>query len=454
VAAQDLRTSPAHVRDSRGGRRGPRGRVLRALRNPLYRSGYALLANTAGTTIVGVVFWAVAAHLYDRQALGRSSALIAALILVSSLAQLNLINALPRFLPQAGARAGHLISYSYLASSIAALIGGLAFVLVLPALNAQWHFVGASAPLAAMFVAATVVWGVFALQDAALTGLHRAVIVPVENTGYGVLKLILLIGVAGMLRSTGIFVSWVIPLAVTVPAVNWLIFRRYLRDRVPAPADTTLRARQVVRHASVDYLGSLFAQAYGNLLPLLVLSTLGAAANGDFYIAWTIGAGLQLVAVNFGTSLLFEGSAAPHRLAELTRGVLIRCAVVTVPGAAVLLLAAGPILSIYGHQYAVHASLLLGLLALATLPRCLVVLTWSLDRIAGRVGRAALTQLALAVLVLGGSWLLLGPMGIDGVGLAWAGGNLLVAIARLPTIARAGKLLSAARPTSAALDQG
>lgn len=419
--------------------RSRRGRARDALQNPLYRSGYALVANTVGTTVVGFVFWAVAAHLYDRQALGRSSALIAALVGVSSLAQLNLVNALPRFLPQAGRRSGHLISYSYAASSTAALAAGLAFVTVLPRLNSQWQFLAGSAPLAVMFVAAAIVWGVFALQDAALTGLHHAVVVPVENTAYGVCKLLLLVGVAGSLPSTGIFVSWVIPLAITVPAVNWLIFRRYLKGRDSAAAAPGLRARAVLRHASIDYVGSLFGQAYGNLLPLVILSTLGAAANGNFFIAWTIAAGLQLVAVNFGTSLLVEGAAAHDRLAELTRGVLVRCAVATVPGAAVLLLAAGPILSIYGHEYAVHAAGLLGLLAVASLPRCLVVVTWSLDRIEGRVGRAAWTQLALAVLVLGGSGLLVRLTGIDGAGLAWLGGNLVIAIVRFPTIARAAR---------------
>lgn len=413
-----------------------RGGAVGALRNPLYRSGYALLANTVGTTVVGVAFWAVAAHLYSRQALGRSSALVSALILVSSLAQLNLINALPRFLPKAGPRVAQFISYCYAASAIAALVGGVAFVVVLPSLNSQWRFVGDSMSLAVLFVAATVVWGVFALQDAALIGLHRAVIVPLENTAYGVLKLVLLVALAGLLRWTGIIVSWVIPLAVTVPAVNWLIFRRYVKRSAFADATPELRARQVVHHASIDYVGALFAQAYANLLPLIVLSILGAAANANFYIAWTIGTGLQLVAVNFGTSLLVEGAAAPHQVAELTRGVLIRCTVVMVPGALVLTLAARPILKIYGSEYALHASTSLALLALASIPRCIVMVSWSLDRIESRVGRAAWTQLSLTVLVLGGSWILLRHFGTDGVGLAWLGGNLVVAAVRVPTIVR------------------
>ena len=425
---QEQRVSAARSRGGRG---------FAALRDPLYRSSYALVANTVASTAVGIVYWAVAAHFYDRQALGRSAALVSALILVSSFAQLNLANTLPRFIPQAGRSAGKFIAYSYGASSCAALIGGLAFVTVLPRLSTEWQFVGDSVPLAVAFVAAVVVWGVFTLQDAALLSLHRPVLVPVENFVYGVCKLLMLVGIVLLLPSTGVFFSWVVPLAVTVPAVNWLIFHRYLKEPASAVVPGGLHPREVVRFASVDYLGSVLSQAYGNLLPLLVLSTLGAAANGSFYIAWTIASGLVLLAANFGTSLLVEGAAAPHRLAELTRGVLARCVVITSLGAAVLILAARPILYIYGSGYAVHATSLLRLLAVGTIPSCLVVVAVSLDRVAGRVGRATLTRLVLTVLVLGGSWLLVRKVGIDGVAFAWGGSNLVVALARFPTIASA-----------------
>jgi O-antigen/teichoic acid export membrane protein len=434
---QARKVRPAHSRD--------RG-AFAALRDPLYRSGYALIVNTAGTTTVGIVYWAVAAHLYDRQALGRSSALVAALILVSTFAQLNLANTLPRFIPKAGRSAGKFIAYSYGASSCAALVGGAAFVTVLPRLSSQWQFVGDSVSLAVAFIAATVVWGVFALQDIALLSLRRPVLVPVENFIYGLCKLLLLVGVVGLLPSAGIFFSWVTPLVVIIPVVNWLVFHRYLKERNSTALPGGLRAREVVRFASVDYLGNVLSQAYGNLLPLLVLSTLGAAANGSFYIAWTIASGLGLVALNFGTSLLVEGAASPHRLAELTRGVLARCLVITSLGAALLVLATRPILHIYGSEYAVHATSLLRLLAVGTIPSCLVVVEISLDRIAGRVGRATSTRLVLTVLVLGGSWLLVRTMGIDGVALAWGCANLVVALARFPTILGAARRRPASAP--------
>jgi O-antigen/teichoic acid export membrane protein/tetratricopeptide (TPR) repeat protein len=410
-------------------------RVLDALRDPHYRTGYALVANTIGTTAVGFFYWVAAAHLYDRQALGRCSALVSALIVVSSLAQLDLPTILPRFLPQAGRSAGRFIAYGYGASSVAALAVGVGFVTILPRLSSQWQFLRTSPSLAVLFVVALVMWGIFALEDAALTGLHRAVVVPVENSVYGMAKLFLLVGVATVLPSTGVFAAWLVPLLAIVPAVNWLIFRRYVKLRDATKA-SGLRAREIIRFALLDYLGSLFAQGYGYVLPLLVLSVLGAAANSSFFVAWTIASALELAAYNFGTSLLVEGVRAPGRLAQLTRGVLIRCGLITVSGAAVMAAGGRIILRLFGPAYG-DASLLLALLGTATIPISVVVVTLALDRIAGRTGRVALTQLTLAVLVLGLSVPLMKKFGIDGVGFACLTAGLVVAVVRLPAVARA-----------------
>lgn len=439
------------LRISRG--RGQNESTAGAPGQKLHRSGYALLVNTAGTTAIGVAFWAVAAHLYDRQAFGQSSAMISALILVSSIAQLNLSNTLPRFLPLTGRRSGRLIEYCYGASSLTGLVTGLGFVILLPEFSAKWRFLSETPLLAPAFVIATVVWGMFALEDAALTGLRKAVVVPVENTVYGILKLLIMLELARLIPAAGIFLSWLIPLLLIVPVINWLIFGRYLRTDQAVATVATVRPREVLRFASVDYVGALLGQLCSNMLPLIVLTTLGAAENGVFYVAWTITLGLTLVAANFSTSMLVEGAAEPHRLAEITRGVLARCALIITPSVGFLVLAAHPVLTIYGSQYADRATKLLGLLALAVLPRTLVLVTFSLDRLAGRVGRATMTNLILTVLVLGGSWLMLTRIGIDGVALAWGGGNLAIAVVRLPTIigaARGGRDGVDAETTSAA----
>lgn len=433
MAVTAVRTFPASHRRPRNGR----GQPASLPRGSSYRSGYALVASTAASTGIGVLYWAVAAHLYSRQLVGEASALVSALVLLSSFAQLNLSNTLPRFLPTAGRRAGRLIGLGYALSAGCGLLVGLGFVLVMPKISSQWQFLGDSALLRTLFVAAAVIWGIFALQDAALLGLRRPIMVPVENAVYGAAKVAVLIGIAAKLPVTGIFVSWTIPLALTVPWVNSLIFRRYLADRPTAAAVATVRPRSIIRFTAVDYVGAVASQGYGSLLPLIVLSTLGAAANGSFYIAWTIATGLELVATNFATSLLVEGSAAPGRLGELTRGIVARSLLVIVSGAAVLTFGAHLILSIYGHSYAAAATHVLALLVAGTILYGLLLIVFSLDRLAGRVGRATATRLILAALMLGGSWLLIRRIGMDGVGVAWIGSTFLIVAARLPTLVRA-----------------
>jgi O-antigen/teichoic acid export membrane protein len=429
-----------------GSARRPRARLLEALRNPLYRSGYAMIINTVATTAVGVIYWAIAARLYSSQTLGRSSALISALLLISSFAQLNFTDTLPRFMPLAGRSMSKFIGYSYFLSGIAALLISGGFVIILPRMSSQWHFLGDSNLLCVAFVVAAVIWGVFALQDFVLLSLRQSMIVPAENLVYGVIKLLLLAGVAWVMPSSGIFFSWIVPLGITVPGVNWLIFRQYIRKHESALAPSKLHIGEMARYASIDYVGTTLSQAYGNLLPLVVLSTLGPAANGVFYIAWTIASGLGLLAANLSVSLLVEASNAPHRLAELTRGVLTRCVALTAFGAIVIAAAAHPILLLYGSAYAVHASTLLRLLSLGTIPYCVTVVALSLDRVERRVGRASLTRLALTILVLGGSWVLVRRVGVDGVAYAWGGANILVALVRFPTVAFAMRRQRTARP--------
>jgi O-antigen/teichoic acid export membrane protein len=92
------------------------------------------------------------------------------------------------------------------------------------------------------------------------------------------------------------------------------------------------------------------------------------------------------------------------------------------------------------------------LLALTLLPFCIETIAYSLDRIAGKPSRSTLSQLAIAVLSLGGSWLLFGRLGINAVGVACLGADTAVALVRLPTVLAALRRRPGvtARPASAA----
>jgi hypothetical protein len=74
---------------------------LRAhLRDPLHRTGYLLLLGAGVGSLLGFLFWGVAAHEYSARNVGLNSAVISAMMLVSGACQLGLNAVLVRYLPR------------------------------------------------------------------------------------------------------------------------------------------------------------------------------------------------------------------------------------------------------------------------------------------------------------------------------------------------------------------
>ena len=121
------------------------------------------------------------------------------------------------------------------------------------------------------------------------------------------------------------------------------------------------------------------------------------------------------------------------------------------PATIVLVFGARLILRIYGGSYSAQTAVLFQLMALSLIPLCIEAIAFSLDRIARKPIRSTLSQLAMAVLTLGGSWLLFGRLGINAVGVAWLGTDVLLALVRLPTVLAALRRRPGviARPASA-----
>jgi O-antigen/teichoic acid export membrane protein len=116
--------------------------------------------------------------------------------------------------------------------------------------------------------------------------------------------------------------------------------------------------------------------------------------------------------------------------------VFRRIGAIVVPGVLVLLLVPGLVLSVYGPAYAAQSSDLLRLLALGVLAKTVTTISFSLARVERRVGRIALVQGVLFALLMALSWVLMGSMGLNGVGLAYLITQVVVAAAVAPGVLR------------------
>lgn len=405
---------------------------------PLLRNAFSLVANAVGTAGFGLIYWVLAARLYSPRVVGASSAMIAGLLLLSTIAQLNLGNALTRFLARGGSARRRFIFATYSASIAVAVAAAFVVRSWLTGMGQPLGLKGTSVHL--WLTVALGVWCIFALQDHVLTGLRRATWVPIENAVFGSLKIVLLIALAASAPQSGILTSWIIPMALMLFPINFLIFRRLVpRSQptdLPATRDDGLGRRQMGGFIALDYLGSLFNLASTHFLPVLVAGVIGVEANGYFYTAWVVASTLDLAMTGVASSLTVEGAHEEKRLPVLASALAPRLFAVWAAGLAVICLAAPLFLSFFGSSYAANSSGLLRLLAIGLLPRGLIIFWMSILRVRNQLYPIVLIQGASSALILALSVLLMPGSGIVGVGIAYAAGQTAVAILIMPQILR------------------
>lgn len=387
-------------------------------------NGLALVAGSAITAMLGLMFWLVVARVFTQEQVGVGAALIATMMALSHAAQLNLRNLVHRYVPSAGPRAGQLVARSFAGAALGALVLGLGFVLLAGRISPELAFVGQSFWLGFGFVAALVAWTLYAMQEAVLTGLRLSRIVPVQSLVYSVAKiaLVLLAGTAAGLTAFGggvIVVVWVLPAALIGIFVHHLIRRELSTPaRTAGPAGEVLDRAGFLRFFGWDYLGSMsISVAYG-VIPLLVLSITGAAASAQYQMAWAIAYSLYLVGRHLGAAMQAEIGRAPERRQALYASTLVYTLALVTPAVAVIVLFAPQIMALFGADYVAEGGRLLRLFALATLPLSLVTVLLAIARAENLFSAVAAAQVATLVLAVGLGAVMLGQMGT--VGMAWA----------------------------------
>jgi O-antigen/teichoic acid export membrane protein len=402
--------------------------------SPLLRNGDALMANAVVTGVLGLAFWLLAARHYQAADVGRASAGYSALNLIAGITALSLMGAMARFIPRAGPKAGRLIRLGYAASVLSAIAGSAVFAVIAgrpgtsySELSSFWGGL--------VFTGCVVVWALFTLQDGALIGLRSANWVTLENAAFGIAKIGLLLPLAGLLPHGGLYVAWMAPAALAVPLVNLLIFGRLLPGRASEAGAGPPGRAEVGRFLAGDVPGALMLLATISLVPVLVALFVPPSMNAYFYMAWAIGATIDLLATNMALTLTAAGALDRVQLAGYARAALRRIMIVLVPVATGAALLAPFVLGLFGTEYGRYGAQVLILLAAATLPKAVTEIYLGALRAANRTSFVALIQGVRAVLILGLTVGLVRFTGIAGAGIAVLISQSVVAAAILPGLA-------------------
>jgi O-antigen/teichoic acid export membrane protein len=413
----------------------------------LLRNAGSLAATTGLTSILGFVFWWVAARQYTKAEIGYGSAATNAIMLLGTVGMFGfgtmMIGELPRRAKR-GIPRGGLFSACLITSAVGSLILGFAFPIIAELCHAKVPEMGGSPTRLVIFAAGVMLTGVSLVFDEGMIGLMRGGLQLSRNLVMSVLKLIALPVTAIMAHDefgAGITLSFVIGTGVSLIPAAFMLVRSGTRiwHRPDWP-----ELRRLFGVALNHNWLNLAIVTPSRTIPVIVTLVVSPQANGVFYIAWMIVAFLFMVPVHLSTVLFAIASASPELIAEKLRFVLRVSLLIGLPVMAVLAIGAHFALSLFGPGYAPMGTVPLWLMVIGYIPQMPKAQFIAVSRATNRVGRAAALLCCTATcemvaIAIGGK---LG--GLDGLSFAYLGVLICEGLITAPTVLRAAYARTAA----------
>ena len=387
--------------------------------DPLVMNSMYLMAATAVTSLLGYVFWTVAARRYPAAAIGEAGAGVSAMAFASLLGALGGSMAVLGELP--GKRRGRewsaAVTVPLVFTSATSALTALATVAVL-ARTGNSAFLYRDGWWVAAFVVGVVATTASQVLESVWVAEHQGAWFLGSSTVFAAVKLALVaLPVFAVFGATGILSAWSAVLAATVAGSVLILARLHgYRPRLDGFSRQLWSMRATL---AGNYVISVGDQATLYAVPVIVALKVSPEAAGWFYVAWKIGGFYAVFASAVGTSTYAEGSHRPGRVLPLALAGMKLILPFIALGAAVTVIGGHLVLHVFGAQYAVHAYTLLVLLSLGAFPDAVVTIYRGVLRVQKRYRTAAaicwavcLSRLALTIPAL--AW-----WGIAGAGWAW-----------------------------------
>jgi O-antigen/teichoic acid export membrane protein len=419
----------------------------------LLRNSVYIMATTVATSLLGYLYWILAAHVYAARNIGLAAALISTMTLASILSSQGIGWTLIQLLPSRPA--GHARSLTLNAGLATGILTGLCaaaiVVAALPLFSPQLAIVSHDTAYAVAFVAGVALTSTGSLVDYVFMAERATDNMLVRNMILAAIKipLLLLPLLLAQAEAFGIFGTWVLATAIGALA-GMVLVRRLRRSYRLAMRGARGQVRAMLSSLAGNHVITVGGLAPTYLLPLFVTARLSATDNAYFYLTWRL-AGLSLmVSPAVAASLAAEGSHARHDLLRTARSSVLLIAVLLGPAMLLFLGGGHYIMAPFGPGYARHGQVLLLLLVISAVPDAITNVYVALLRVQQRLRHAALLNLGMAAFTLGLAWVLLPQLGIAGAGLAWLSAQIAGGIAvalHIMVVRRRSKIATLAGPS-------
>jgi O-antigen/teichoic acid export membrane protein len=236
--------------------------------------------------------------------------------------------------------------------------------------------------------------------------------------------------------SYGVFISWMLAMATTA-AVSILIIMPLAQSGYrPVPMIKRRQVHQLLGFSLESLAASFLWALPGFVLPLIVLNMMDTNHNAYFSMAWRTSTLLTSLGSSLEMVLLAELSNDVQRVSVNTRRSLKLVLVFLLPVTLLVVVLAGKILLAFGSVYSDHATTVLRLLALGSLPATLNLLYFARKRLEKNVGEVIVFAGATSVATIALTAILISHLGIIAPAVAWLASQSVAAVLTMPRLLR------------------
>ncbi|HXZ04112.1 MAG TPA: zinc-ribbon domain-containing protein, partial [Ktedonobacteraceae bacterium] len=333
---ESIRTSPLNNLTKQSPWLLARSLVQRIHGNSLLRNGIFIMGTGAATAGFGYLYWILATHAYSAYAIGLASALISAMTLASTIANLGIGSTLIQTLPRR--EAGHDWSLTLNAGLaigiVAGLLAGVAVVVILPLLSPQFAIVEQQAGYAFFLLVGVPIMTLSTLLDQAFVAERASINMLIRNLAVALLKIplmVLPVIVFAHVGALGILASGVLAMAVMLSAGMLLLIPRLRRAYCLAVRGIVGQIRSMLSSLAGHYFINLGGLTSQYLLPVFVAIQLSPTANAYFYTTMKVSDFFFMTSSAVAVSLFAEGSHAESNLSQKVRSSILIIGSLLVP---------------------------------------------------------------------------------------------------------------------------
>ncbi|NJL06193.1 MAG: hypothetical protein HC911_15070 [Chloroflexaceae bacterium] len=396
----------------------------------------SLVGTTGVTSILGVIYWWLAAQQFTPAAVGFGSATIAAMMLLGSVGKLGLDTLLVGELPRKPHLHAPLIVTALVVAGSVGTVLGLLFGVLAPHVASDFQPLAHSPAILLLFASGAGLTASVLVLDQAQIGLLQGRVQLERNTIFAAGKLLVL-WLAGLwlaeLGGMVIYAAWV---AGILLSLAWMIRPSWLRydwRTLVQPSLIRLLGPSAIAHSVFNIALQIAALA----LPILVTMLHSATLNASFYVAWMI-ASFAFTLLSALTITLYAVSADnPAMLTQRIRFTLLLSLLACIGAIVVIFPLADPLLAVFGQSYAEDAAWCLRWLLLGAFGLMIKHHYSTLCRIYQRVAHNIPLMLGAAGLELLFAGLGLWWAGLNGLAVGWALAMTLEGMVMFPAVYRA-----------------